>query len=64
MCPEEAKSVLTYTQLLNTASNFIFSDFSASSLQIKIKIISYSLIYTHHVNSLQGILAALEFLDF
>lgn len=31
---------------------------------MKIKIISYSLIYTHHVNSFQVILAACEFFDF
>lgn len=64
MCPEEAKSVLTYLQLLNTASTFIFSDFSASALQMKIKVISDSLIYTHHVNSFQVILAACESFDF
>lgn len=46
MCPEEAKSVLTYFQLLSIASTFIFSDISASSLQIKIEIISYSLMHT------------------
>lgn len=47
MCPEEGKSVLTYIQLLNIASTLIFSDISASSLQMKIKIISYSLLYTY-----------------